>query len=163
MQSAPTILANKLNFLLPNSYRRQGPLSEKTIASNMNENELAAFATRKSVYSRVVNYLFHPASESGWAKGQWFIRALGYDPNNPDHVKMLVSQITFNAEVAVFDKKSKWGNRYKQSFAIIGPNGRTIPGVRTTWQKDFDTSIIRLLTVVPPKRKRLVCLSNIRK
>ena len=103
----------------------------------MNENELAAFATRKSVYIKVVNYLFNPDNEDGWSKGQWFVRALGYDPNNPDHIKMLVSQITFDPEVAVFDKKSKWGDRYRQSFAIIGPNGRTIPGVRTRWQKDF--------------------------
>ncbi len=61
----------------------------------MNKNELAAFATRKSVYNKIANYLFNPGHQIGWPKGQWFVRALGFKPDNQEHFQLLAKQIIF--------------------------------------------------------------------
>jgi hypothetical protein len=81
---------------------------------------LPEFATRKSVREKVSNYLFNPRNPAGWAKGQWFKRALGFEPLNREHHKLLELQLIFDPRTAV-------------------------------WQRDPTSSIIRLLTVMPPR------------
>ena len=74
----------------------------------MNENELAAFATRKSVYNKIANYLFCPGHQAGWPKGQWFIRALGFKADNLEHYRMLADQIIFDQSLATVSKLTTW-------------------------------------------------------
>ncbi len=107
--------------------------------------------TQETVRAKVRNYLFNPGSPRGWDKGQWFVKALGYEPSNPEHWAMLERQIYYDPAKAMFQEMTKWGPRFEQLTKITGPNGRTIDGVRAIWQKDAGTSIIRLINIIPPK------------
>ena len=112
------------------------------------------FITRKSIDRKISAYLFNPNNYDGWLKGQSFIRALGFNPNDPEHVSMLAKQIRFDPYSAIFSKDTKWGARFRQKLAIIGPNGKIIDGVRSVWQKDYNNGTITLITLLPPKRRR---------
>lgn len=109
-------------------------------------------ATRKSIHDKVTGYLFNPSSERGWPKGERFRRAFGFDAKNPEHLQMLENQIRFEADKAVPVRETEWGPRWKQDIAITGPDGKTIEGVRTIWQLDKESGILRLITVMPPKK-----------
>lgn len=107
--------------------------------------------THKSVQNKVANYLFNPDNQKGWAKGQWFVKALGFDPDKSKHELMLAQQIKFDASSAVFDEMSAWGPRFKQILELTGPNGKIIKGVRAVWQIDTNSEIITLLALLPPR------------
>ncbi len=107
--------------------------------------------SRKTVHEKLIGYLFNSKHRKGWPKGQWFIRALGFDPNQPKHILLLEKQIAYNNNIAVFTHYSKWGPRFNQNLKVTGPNGKTIDGITITWQRDIDTKIIRLVTIRPPK------------
>ena len=85
-------------------------------------------------------------------KGQWFIRALGFNPEKPEHLKMLEDQIRFNPDLVIFVKETKWGSRFKQELSVTGPKGKIIKGIRSHWQKDKYSGIITLVTLLPPKK-----------
>jgi hypothetical protein len=112
------------------------------------------YLARKSVYDKVNKYLFNSENERGWAKGRWFMLALGFNPEKPEHVKMLARQIYFDSSQATFKVATGYGEQYDQLIAITGPNGKTIDGIKTGWQKDKGSDFFRLLTILPPKKKR---------
>ena len=107
--------------------------------------------SRKIVHEKLIGYFFNPKNRRGWAKGQWFARALGFDPKRPEHVLLLEKQIAYNTNIAVFTHHSTGGPQFDQTLAVRGPNGKTINGITVTWQRDYRTRIIRLVTMVPPK------------
>jgi len=107
--------------------------------------------TRKIVHQKLMSYFFNHENRDGWAKGQWFIRALGFDPNQPKHIRLLEKQIAYNSNIVIFSRYSKWGPRFNQKLKLTGPNGKTIDGIMVTWQRDIGTRIIRLVTIRPPK------------
>ncbi len=109
--------------------------------------------TRRSIHSKVVNYLFNPNHKKGWPKGLWFIKALAFEPGNPKHVRMLEKQIHYDATLARFKRDSEWGERFEQELTIIGPTGKVIKGIRAAWQKGKDDGSITLMTILPPKRR----------
>ena len=113
--------------------------------------EASEAATKKSIHDKVTGYLFNPESERGWAKGEWFRRALGFEAANEEHMALLERQIKFDAEAAAPIRESEWGPRWKQDTEITGPTGKTIEGVRVIWQKDKGSGIMRLITIMPPK------------
>lgn len=113
---------------------------------------MTADETRDSIHNKVVGYLFNPKNSQGWVKGRWFIIALGFEPNNQQHHQILEEQIKFNKKQARFSKTTEWGIRYIQEVSITGPNGKTIYAVRTIWQQDKNTGIVRLITIMPPKK-----------
>jgi hypothetical protein len=119
--------------------------------------EPISYETRKSVYNKIITYIFNPDHEEGWPKGRWFMFALGFNPENPDHVKMLAKQIYFDSVQAVFKGTTQYGEVYKLVVCITGPNGKTVNGIRTVWQKDRGANFIRLVTVYPPKKKVKPC------
>jgi hypothetical protein len=119
-----------------------------SLAKTMEPEALQQNSTR----IKLVKYLFNPDSRGGWPKGQWFIKALGFDPTNPEHIKMLEEQIVFDKARATLRSKTQYGVTYNLTLEITGPNGKTIGGVVTGWQKDKDTETFRLVTVIPPKR-----------
>jgi len=108
-------------------------------------------ATKKSIHDKVTGYLFNPESDRGWAKGEWFRRALGFEAANEEHLALLERQIKFDAESAVPIRESEWGPRWKQDVEITGPTGKAIDGVRVIWQKDKGSGIMRVITIMPPK------------
>lgn len=116
--------------------------------------EIKEFRTRKSVRQKIHGYLFDPNNYDGWTKGQWFIRALGFNPKEPKHLKMLAEQIKFNPSEAAFTKDIEWGLRYKQRLTIIGPNGKIVQGIRSHWQIDTNSGTVTLVTLFPPKKNR---------
>ena len=116
--------------------------------------QLINYNTRKSVYDRVSGYILNPEHKTGWTKGRWFMLALGFNPENPEHVKMPARQIHFDGSRAIFKGIMHYGERYDLFLSITGPNGKTIDGVKTGWQKDHGSNFMRLLTVLPSKRKR---------
>jgi hypothetical protein len=116
--------------------------------------EIKEFCTRKSVRQKIHGYLFNPNNYEGWMKGQWFIRALGFNPKEPKHLQMLEEQIKYNPDEAHFTEDTEWGYRYKQKVTIIGPSGKIIKGIRLHWQKDKFSGIITLNTLLPPKKYR---------
>lgn len=116
--------------------------------------QLINYNTRKSVYDRISRYILNPEHKSGWTKGRWFQLALGFNPDNLDHVKMLARQIHFNGSRAVFKGMRHYGERYDLFLSITGPNGKTISGIKTGWQKDNGSDFVRLVTVLPPKKNR---------
>jgi hypothetical protein len=116
--------------------------------------QLINYETRKSVYDKVSKYILNPEHKKGWPKGKWFMLALGFNPEKPEHVKMLARQIRFDRAWAVFQGATKYGEVYKLVVCIAGPNGKTIDGIRTGWQKDNGSNFIRLINVLPPKLKR---------
>lgn len=99
----------------------------------------------------MTGYLFNSESERGWAKGEWFRRALGFEAANEKHLAMLEQQIKFNPQSAAPISESEWGPRWRQDTEITGPNGKTIDGVRVIWQKDKGSGIMRVITIMPPK------------
>src|ERR1700723_3780875 len=115
--------------------------------------QLINYNTRKSVYDKIRKYLFNPNNKDGWDKGIWFMRALGFNPGNPEHVKMLAKQIYFDDEKAIFKSITQYGKRYDLFLAITGPNGKTIDGIKTGWQRDNDSDFFRLLTILPSKKR----------
>ena len=115
--------------------------------------EAAELIQRKITHEKVVNYLFNPNNPDGWSKGQWFIKALGFDPQNPAHVKLLEEQIKFDASRATARPATQYGERFNLSISVTGPNGKTIDGIRTAWQRDKDKDLIRLVTIYPPKQR----------
>jgi hypothetical protein len=115
--------------------------------------ESAEVIQRSITHEKVVNYLFNPTSPDGWSKGQWFIKALGFDPQNVAHVKMLEEQIKFDSSRAVVRPATEYGERFNLSISVTGPNGKTIDGIRTAWQRDKESDIIRLVTIYPPKQR----------
>jgi filamentous hemagglutinin len=115
---------------------------------------LQDFLTHKSIHKKVTGYLFNPNNYEGWSKGQWFVKALGFDPESPEHLKMLKKQIKFDPDIAVFTEDTEWGARFGQKLTIIGPNGKTISDIRSHWQKDKVSGMITLLTLLPPKKNR---------
>ncbi len=116
--------------------------------------ELKNFVTRKSVRQKINGYLFNPNNYEGWMKGQWFIRALGFDPKELEQFKMLEEQIKFNPNEAVYSRDTKWGVRYKQKLTIIGPNGKMVKDIRSHWQIDTESGVVTLVTLLPPKKNR---------
>jgi hypothetical protein len=70
------------------------------------------------------------------------------------HVKMLAKQIHFDSVKAVFQGITRYGESYDLFISITGPNGKTISGIKTVWQKDTGCDFIRLITVLPAKKKR---------
>lgn len=100
----------------------------------------------------MVGYLFNRKHQEGWPKGQWFVRALGFNPDLPEHARILESQILFDEKTAVLSRVTKWGTRFEQDLTITGPNGKSIDGITAIWQCDLDSDIIRLLTLLPPKK-----------
>ena len=116
--------------------------------------QLINYNTRKSVYDRVSGYILNPKHKIGWGKGKWFMLALGFNPENPQHVKMLARQIHFDSSRAIFKGIMHYGKKYDLFIDITGPNGKTITGIKTGWQIDKGSDFIRLLTVLPPKAKR---------
>ena len=115
--------------------------------------EAINYETRKSVYDKVRTYVLNPEHKKGWTKGRWFMLALGFNPENPEHVKMLARQIYFDRSRAIYIGNTKHGERYNLFLAIVGPNGKTIEGVKTGWQIDKGSDFIRLLTILPPKKR----------
>ncbi len=115
--------------------------------------QLINYETRKSVYNKISNYILNPDHKKGWDKGRWFMLALGFNPENPEHVKMLAKQIHFDVSRAIFKGTTIHGERYNIFVSFTGPNGRTIKDIQTGWQIDKGSSFIRLLTVLPPKRR----------
>ena len=113
--------------------------------------EIREFRTKKSVRQKINGYLFNPNNYDGWAKGQWFIRALGFNPKKPEHLKILEDQIKFNPSDAIFTYDTQWGASYTQKLTIVGPTGKMIKGVRAYWQKDRFSGIITPNTLLPPK------------
>ncbi|MBA3991970.1 MAG: hypothetical protein C0469_00490 [Cyanobacteria bacterium DS2.3.42] len=113
--------------------------------------EASEAATRKSIHDKVTGYLFNPENERGWAKGEWFRRALGFEAANPEHMAMLERQIKFDSDTAVTLPEREWGPRWKQDQSITGPSGKSIDGVRVIWQRDRDGGIMRVITIMPPK------------
>jgi len=108
-------------------------------------------ATRRSVRDKISGYLFNKDNPDGWAKGEWFRRALGFNPEDREHLRILEKQIRFDGETAIFARDTQWGRRWRQEISITGPDGKVIHGVRSIWQKDIDTGIMRLVTIMPPK------------
>jgi hypothetical protein len=117
----------------------------------------AAAAARKIIYKKIVHYLFNPNNPHGWPKGQWFIKALGFDPKNLNHIKLLEEQIKFDAATAKLTGHTEFGDKYNMVAAISGPAGKTIEGITTGWQQDRETGIVRLVTIIPPKRRQKQC------
>ena len=115
--------------------------------------EFTQAATLRSVRKKLIGYLFNPNHRTGWAKGQWFVKALGFEPENQSHISNLEQQITFQP-LSIATEDTEWGRRFKQDLTIVGPNGKTIGGVLAIWQVDKDSGIIMLITLMPPKRKR---------
>lgn len=113
--------------------------------------QLINYNTRKSVYDKLRKYIFNPEHEEGWPKGRWFMLALGFNPANLDHVKMLARQIQFDISRAIFQRSTEDGEVYRMLLSITGANNKTIDGIRTVWQKDHGSDFIRLLTIYPPK------------
>jgi hypothetical protein len=109
--------------------------------------------TSKSVLDKVIGYFFNPEHKIGWPKGQWFIKALAFNPNKPDHVKMLTRQICFDSSRALFRGTTRFGEKYDLFLSITGPNGKTIDGIKTVWLKDYKSHNIRLITIIPPDKK----------
>jgi hypothetical protein len=107
--------------------------------------------TRKIVHQKLIDYFFNPENKKGWAKGQWFIRALGFDPSQPKHIALLEKQIAYNNNIALFSHHSPWGPRFIQKLTVTGPNGKIIDGIRAVWQRDRNARTIRLVTMYPPK------------
>jgi hypothetical protein len=107
--------------------------------------------TRKIVHQKLIGYIFNPENKVGWAKGQWFIRALGFDPSQPNHMHLLEKQIAYNNNRAVFTHHTIWGPRFTQKLTVTGPNGKIIDGITIIWQRDKNTKTIRLITMHPPK------------
>ncbi len=112
-----------------------------------------SYETRKSVYDKVSKYIFNPEHKKGWPKGKWFMLALGFNPENPDHVKLLARQIRFDGLQAQSRITTQYGEKYSSLLSITGPNGKTIDGIRTRWQIDKGNDFIRLLTILPPKKR----------
>lgn len=110
--------------------------------------------SNKSVHQKVVGYLFNRASETGWPKGQWFVKALGFNPNNQEHIKMLEEQITFDSANAIFRGTTPFGKKYDLLISIKGPNGKTIRDIKTVWQMDTEDKSIRLITIISPKKSK---------
>ena len=108
---------------------------------------------QKITHEKIVNYLFNPQNVDGWPKGQWFIKALGFDPQKPEHLKILEKQIRFDRTKALFRGMTRFGEKYDLFLPIAGPNGKTIDGVKPVWLKDHELHIIRLVTILPPKKK----------
>jgi len=111
------------------------------------------YETRKSVYDKVSKYIINPDHKTGWAKGRWFMLALGFNPEKPEHVKMLASQIRFDSSQAQYTHTTEHGEKYSLLLSVTGPNGKTIDSIRTRWQRDNGSDFIRLLTILPPKKR----------
>ncbi len=111
------------------------------------------YLARKSVYDKVRKYIFNSENEEGCPKGKWFMLALGFNPENTEHVKMLTRQIHFDNLRAKYTGTTEYGEKYSLFLSITGPNGKTIDGIRTRWQKDKDSDVIRLITILPPKKR----------
>ena len=109
--------------------------------------------TSESIHKKVSGYLFNRKSRDGWPKGQWFVKALGFNPDDLKHIEMLEKQIRFDSVTARFTRDTQWGPRFEQELSITGPNGKTIAGVRAAWQKDKNSGIISLMTLMPPKHR----------
>jgi hypothetical protein len=112
------------------------------------------YETIKSVYDKITKYILNPEHKTGWPKGNWFMLALGFNPDKPEHVKMLARQIRFDSSRAQYTKTTEHGERYSLFLSITGPNGKTIEGIKTTWQIDNGSEFIRLLTILPPQKPK---------
>jgi hypothetical protein len=115
--------------------------------------DFASHATRRSVRDKILKYLFNPRNHVGWPKGRWFIRALGFNPLQPEHIRMLEQQIQFDKSTAIFLNSTEWGDRFKQEITITGPTGKAVKGIRLIWQRHTGTGIIKLVTLYPPKQQ----------
>lgn len=66
---------------------------------------------------------------------------------------MLAKQIQFKHPKATFKATKEFGDNYDLYLSIIGPNGKTIDGIKTVWQKDKDSDFFRLITILPPRKR----------
>jgi hypothetical protein len=114
--------------------------------------ELSRARIRKSVHDKVSRYIFNKDSMTGWPKGVWFIKALAFNPEKPEHIDLLVRQINFNRSAAKYLKTTTYGVLYNQVLRITGPNGKTIDCIRAGWLRDPSNGSIRLITILPPKK-----------
>jgi len=103
--------------------------------------------TRASVDDKLARYLLNKDHPIGGSKADWFDQALGYNQKNADD---LARQINFNENLAVKTSLTEHGQKYNQTIAIQGANGKTID-VNFGWIRNNDGDV-RLVTAIPTKQ-----------
>lgn len=106
----------------------------------------AQFTARAATADRVVNYLLNAAHAGGGAeKAAWFRGALGFTRENAGG---LIKQFKFDANSAVLQKTTQYGEVFTQETRLVGANGKE-GMVTAVWQVDnagASKGVARLIT-----------------